>query len=169
MNQNKLPADPLALILGVIALIFGIVGCCCYGITAFVPLVLAIIGLITANKSLREYANHPEAFSPQSRSNVNTAKIINIIAIVINSIIFIMALAVLAFYGSILSAGVLEGIRESQRTSNEDYYNYEQETDSSEVWEDDDYIIDEATDSIENETKEEKSDNDVMKDFDSKY
>ncbi len=75
MNQNKLSADPLALILGVLALVIGLASCCCYGITAIIPLSMAIIGLVTANKSLREFGENPEAFSPQSRSNVNPQKL----------------------------------------------------------------------------------------------
>jgi len=63
MNNSKLAADPLALVLGILSLVLGIAGCCCYGITAIIPLVLAIVGLISANRSLKEYRQNPEAFS----------------------------------------------------------------------------------------------------------
>ncbi|MBU2928084.1 CCC motif membrane protein [Winogradskyella psychrotolerans] len=152
--MNKLPADPLSLILGILALVIGVAGCCCYGVTAIVPLILAIIGLISANKSLREYGENPEAYNPQTRSNVNTAKVINIIAIVINGLVFLVALGALAFYGTLMSSAILEGL-ENGNFENDDYYyesEYEYETtiepESSETWEDDTYIIEEEVDSI---------------------
>ncbi|WP_178990864.1 CCC motif membrane protein [Winogradskyella schleiferi] len=110
--MNKLSADPLALILGILALVIGISSCCCYGITAILPLAMAIIGLVTANKSLREFRENPEAYDPQSRSNVNTAKIINIFAIVINGLIVLMVIGVLIFYGTMLSSGFLDEFKD---------------------------------------------------------
>ncbi len=145
MNQNKLSADPLALILGILALVIGLASCCCYGITAIIPLGLAIIGLITANKSLREFGENPEAFSPQSRSNVNTARIINIIAIVINGLILLFAAVVLIFYGTMLSSGMLDDFKGFE---NDDYYNSEIEPDTINTWEDDDYVIEKEIDSV---------------------
>ncbi|MUU78536.1 CCC motif membrane protein [Winogradskyella endarachnes] len=146
MNRNKLSADPLSLVLGVLALIIGLVGCCCYGVTAIVPLIMAIIGLVTANKSIRDFHNNPEAYEPQSLSNVNTAKVLNIIAIILNGIIFLVAFAALIFYGTIISSAVLDGIRNGNFEADEFYYEYE--TDSSDVWEEDDYIIESELDSI---------------------
>jgi hypothetical protein len=167
MNQNKLPADPLALILGILALLIGIAGCCCYGITAIVPLIMGIIGLVTANKSLREYRENPEAFSPQSRSNVNTARIINIIAIVMNAVIVIIAIAVIAFYGTMLSSGMLDDFK-VDTYEDDGYFDTEIEVDTSSTWDEDTYIIEEK-DSIKTDKKEEKSFEEKMKDFDSKY
>jgi len=157
MNQNKLSADPLALILGVLALVIGIASCCCYGITAIVPLIMAIIGLVVANKSLKEFGENPEAFSPQSRSNVNTAKIINIIAIVINGLIVLMAAAVLIFYGTMLSSGMLDDFNDFE---NDDYYyDSEMESDTLNTWEndtyeDDTYIIEEDSTEVDTNEKE---------------
>ncbi|WP_179021641.1 CCC motif membrane protein [Winogradskyella forsetii] len=144
--MNKLPADPLALILGILALVIGIAGCCCYGITAIFPLVMSIIGLVVANKSLREFGENPDAFDPQSRSNVNTAKIINIIAIVINSLVFLVAIAAFAFYGTLISSAILDGIEngnfeEDDYYQSDDYYNSDSESDTINTWEEDDYII----------------------------
>ncbi|MFK7832880.1 MAG: CCC motif membrane protein [Winogradskyella sp.] len=143
MNYNKLSADPLALVLGILALVIGIAGCCCYGITAIIPLIMAIIGLVTANKSLRAFAENPEAYDPQSRSNVNTAKIINIIAIVMNGLIVLVSILAIAFYGTMISSAFLEGLNNPDYKV-EDYYD-EYESDSLEVWEDDDYIIEEES------------------------
>ncbi|WP_299120625.1 CCC motif membrane protein [uncultured Winogradskyella sp.] len=155
MNYNKLSADPLAMILGILALVIGLAGCCCYGLTAIIPLVMAIIGLVTANKSLRDFNQNPEAYSPQSRSNVNTAKIINIIAIVLNGLIVMVSVIAIAFYGTIISSAVLE---EMNRTNNEtdDFYDYDMETEDSDDWEDDDYILEEQVDSINIDAMEDK-------------
>lgn len=148
--MNKLPADPLALILGILALVIGVAGCCCYGVTAIVPLSMAIIGLIVANKSLREFDQNPDAFDPQSRNNVNTAKIVNIIAIIINSLVFLIAFAALVFYGTFISSAVLDGIENGNFEANDDfYYDTEIEADSTDIWEDDTYIIEEEMDSIQ--------------------
>ena len=85
MYQNKLPADPSSLILGIVALCMAIVlGCCGFSI---IGLILSIIGLISANKSLREYQLNPNTYLPNSRQNVSTAKVLNIIALVLNGII----------------------------------------------------------------------------------
>lgn len=147
MSYTKLSADPLALILGILALVLGIAGCCCYGVTALIPLVLGIIGLVLANKSLRDYQQNPEAFNVQSKNNVNTAKVINIIAIVLNSIIFIVALVVFAIYGTLISSAVLSGIREVNET-NENYYDDKIEVDSLQTWEDDAYMMEKEMDSV---------------------
>jgi len=151
MNQNKLPADPLSLILGILALVIGIAGCCCYGITAIVPLILAIIGLISANKSLREYGENPEAYNVQTRSNVNTARIINIIAVVLNGLVLLLALGMLAFYGTLMSTAILDGI-ENGDFEDDYYYESEYETtikpENSDNWDDDTYIIEQEVDSV---------------------
>ena len=154
MNQNKLPADPLALILGILALVMGVAGCCCYGITAIIPLAMSIIGLVMTNKSLREFGENPEAFDPQSRSNVNTARIINIIAIVLNGLVVLVALAALAFYGTLVSSAIFDGIQNGNFEEDDYYYESEYETtiepESSENWDDDTYIIEEEeVDSVE--------------------
>nr|WP_321232585.1 CCC motif membrane protein [uncultured Psychroserpens sp.] len=136
MSYNKLPADPTALILGIVAIVIGFAGCCCYGIFAIVPLAVSIIGLVMANKSLKEFALHPEAFSPQSRSNVSTAKVLNIIAIVFNGVIVLMFIAAIVFYGIMPSQGFYDDIL---RQNNDDDFHYEWESDTIFDYEDDDY------------------------------
>ena len=168
MNQNKLPADPLALILGILALLIGIAGCCCYGITAIIPLIMGVIGLVTANKSLREYRENPEAFSPQTRSNVNTARIINIIAIVLNGLIFFIAVIGLIFFGAAMTSGMLDDLNYDS-SEDDDYFETEIEADTTNTWEDDTYIIEETNGSTKTDSKKEKSFEDEMRDFDSKY
>ena len=112
MNYSKLSADPIALILAIISLILGFLGCCCYGILAFIPLLLGIIGLVLANNSLKEYYENQEVFSIQSKNNVDLAKILNIVSIVINGIIFLFGIIVLLIYGTIISSSVLNGMRQ---------------------------------------------------------
>jgi len=100
MYQNKLPADPSSLILGIVALCMAIVlGCCGFSI---IGLILSIIGLISANKSLREYQLNPNAYLPNSRQNVSTAKVLNIIALVLNGIITFIFLGYLIVYGTFM-------------------------------------------------------------------
>ena len=146
MNNSKLAADPLALVLGILSLVLGIAGCCCYGITAIIPLVLAIIGLISANRSLREYKQNPEAFSPQSASNVNTARVLNIIGIVLNGLVVLISIVIISFYGTMLSTGFLDEIRNNS-TISDDYYDYEVEVDTSKINKED-YYFEEEQDSV---------------------
>lgn len=145
MNQNKLPADPLSLVLGIIALIVGIAGCCCYGITAIVPLIISIIGLVSANKSLRLYNENPEVYSHMSRNNVNTGKIINIIALIMNGVIVLVAIAAITFYGTMLSSGFFEEIQRNSHYN--DFDDYEVEVDTS-SWKNDEYDMETEQDSV---------------------
>ena len=146
MMENKLPADPASLILGIIALVLGIAGCCCYGVLAIVPLTLSIVGLVMANKSLKSYKNAPEDYTDVSASNVSTARVINIIAVILNSVIFLAACIIVVAYGTFLSTAILEGIRESQNSeydaweTSDDYestdetiYDYSEKVDSLEL------------------------------------
>ncbi|NHN27115.1 hypothetical protein FIA58_015640 [Flavobacterium jejuense] len=125
MNYNKLPADPNALILGIVSLVVGFVGCCCYGLFAFIPIALSIVGLVMANKSLKEFDQNQPAYSPQSRNNVVIAKALNIISIVINSIIFIFVVIVFIVYRTLISQDVFKKYKNIQEIEQ-----YEFEADS---------------------------------------
>ena len=98
--QNKLPADPSAMIIGIVGIVIGLAGCCCYGFTAIIPLILSVVGLIYANKSLRLYRENPDAYTESSRSNVSMSKILNIISIVFNGLIFFVILIFVIFIRS---------------------------------------------------------------------
>ncbi|OEK09361.1 hypothetical protein A8C32_11615 [Flavivirga aquatica] len=141
MNQSKLSADPLALILGIIALVISFVGCCCYGILAFIPLIIGIIGLVSANISLKEYASNPEAYSAQTKSNVSTAKILNIIAVVFSGVTFLWGIGVLVFYGTMLSSGILDKFNSFDKFET---YKYENDT----IFNDSEYYKEVEQDSI---------------------
>lgn len=101
MSNNKLPADPLALILGIFGIFTGICGCCLlYGITSIIPLIISIIGIVVANKSMRLYKEKPEEYSESSRSNVSVGRILNIISVVFNGVIFLIVIVGLLFFGT---------------------------------------------------------------------
>ncbi|RMB63473.1 hypothetical protein EAX61_03540 [Dokdonia sinensis] len=139
MEDRKLPADPLATIGGILAIVIGVVGCCCYGITALIPLIIGIIGLVACNRSLREYRNNPEGYSSVSKSNINMAKVLNIIAIVFNGLIVLIFLIMFLVFGvasaasiyKVMEEGGFEGLEhiDDQSFEAEDYeddYNYEE-------------------------------------------
>ena len=84
--ENKLPADPLALVFGIISIIVGFTGSCCGGYLSLVTLGLSIAGLVMANKSLELYRNNPSKYSESSRNNVSVSRVLNIVSIVLNVI-----------------------------------------------------------------------------------
>ena len=97
---------------------------------------MSIIGLVMANKSLQEYKLNPDAYLPQSRSNVNTAKVLNIIALVLGVLITIAYAAYFAIYGVMFSQIFKEAY--DMRDDNSEYH-YEWENDSIYFEDDDDY------------------------------
>ncbi|WP_452220033.1 CCC motif membrane protein [Lacinutrix salivirga] len=141
MNYNKLPADNSAQTLGIIALVIVVLGCCC-GFVSVISLILSIVGLVNANKSIREYLEHPESYSPNSFTNVKNAKIINIIALIISGIITLFYVAYFFIYGAFVSTVVMEALKERDRNSN---YQWEQDStfyeNDSIYYEEDTFII----------------------------
>ena len=111
--KNKLSADPTALVLGIVSLVIVIAGCCC-GFLAVISLALSIVGLVLANKSLNEFNNNSENYSPDSKSNVNAGKIICIIGVVLSSIFILISVVFFAFEGQNLSKKILEKYYESK-------------------------------------------------------
>jgi len=126
MSYNKLPADPSAMILGIIGLVIALAGCCC-GIFAVVPVILGIIGLVMANKSLREYRNNPDVYGPQSRSNVSTAKVLNIIALILGSLMTIGYIIYFAFYG-VMASQILKEAYNMEQNGDDFYYEWENDS-----------------------------------------
>jgi len=122
MNQHKLPADSSATVLGIISLVIAItLGCCGFSI---IGVILAIIGLVSANKSLSEFAANPEAYYPNSRGNVQTAKILNIIGLILNGIITLIFLGYLLLYGTFLFTAINQArtVQESWEEESGYYY-----------------------------------------------
>lgn len=135
--MRKLPADPNALIFGITSVVIVFLGCCC-GIFVLVSLVLSIVGLVIANKSLKEYDNAPEIYSANSKNNVFIAKILSIIALVISSIYVLILIVFFFIYGTFISG---EMMRELYKNRNQ----IEQLQDSLETM---DYESDSETDSL---------------------
>lgn len=135
MNQSKLPADPTALVLGIVALVIGFAGCCCYGIFAIIPLILSIVGLVMANKSLKEFDQNPDVFSLQSRNNVNIGRILNIIALIFNSIVVLLIVIFFAIYGTMLSTELFDEFKNRNK-------NIEYEFENDSVYTDYEYLED---------------------------
>lgn len=106
MNR-KLSADPSALIFGITSLVIILLGCCC-GVLAFASFALSIIGIVVANRSLREYNNAPEEFDFNSKNNVFIGKILSIVALVLSSIFVIIFVVYFAIVGTVLTGGVLK-------------------------------------------------------------
>jgi predicted membrane protein len=97
MKYNKLSADPTALILGVVSLVIILIGCCC-GFLVIISLTLAIVGLVMASKSLREFDADSQNYSIESRNNVIAGKIVCIIGTVLSSLYIVIAVVLLLVY-----------------------------------------------------------------------
>ncbi|MBQ0737461.1 hypothetical protein J9332_24350 [Aquimarina celericrescens] len=134
MNQNRLPADSSAMTLGIIAVVITVAGCCC-GLLAYVSLILSIVGLISANKSIKLYEFEPENYSPYSYNNVKNAKILNIVTIVVSGLISLFYTVYYLFYGALLST-MLFGLWE----------NYDEIEKHNDAWEEDSIYYDESYD-----------------------
>ncbi|MFA7444425.1 MAG: CCC motif membrane protein [Flavobacteriaceae bacterium] len=139
MNQSKLPADPLSIILGITALVVIVGGCCCYGLTVFAALALSIVGLVAANRSLSEYKANPEAYSRNSRGNVLTGRVLNIIAVVLSGIYILILTGFFLVYGSLISSGMFNNFD----LNNPDWYPQEEEPTDYEYDYDEEQIIEE--------------------------
>ena len=134
MNYNKLPADPTAIILGIISVIIVGLGCCC-GLFAIVSLILSIIGLVMANKSIKLYKQSPENYTSQSRSNAGVGQIICIVGIVVSAILTLVSVVYWAFFGSQLTESFMEEFNKNKEKNEiqfeeTDSLDYDSETDS---------------------------------------
>ncbi|WP_396192493.1 CCC motif membrane protein [Flavobacterium sp.] len=97
MNYNKLAADPTSLVLGIVSLVIILLGCCC-GIFAVIALVMSIIGLVLAVKSLKEFDQYPDNFSIQSKKNVYAGKIVCLIGLVLSALFIVIYAVVFVLY-----------------------------------------------------------------------
>ena len=134
MNYNKLPADPTAIILGIVSLVIVGLGCCC-GLFAIGSLILSLIGLVMANKSIRLYKQNPENYTSQSRSNTGVGQVICIVGVVISSIFEVFSIAYFALFGSQITESFMKEFN-LNKEKNEiqfeetDSLDYDVETDS---------------------------------------
>lgn len=153
MNHNKLAADPSATVLGIIALVISItLGCCGLSI---IGLILSIIGLVIANKSLREYSLNPEIYLPSSRSNVSTGRVLNIIALILNSLITLAFVAYFVIYGAFMYT-IFNQARDIQNWEDEYYdengYYYDETEEEEDIFTEEDDSLYYYQDSIEIDT-----------------
>lgn len=79
---SKLPNTTGALVLGILSII-----CCCSGV---IGLVLGIIGLMLANKDIKLYQANPRQYT--GIETTNTARILNIIGLVISALSLIYSI-----------------------------------------------------------------------------
>ena len=108
-NENfmttKLPNTTISLVLGIVSIV-----CCC---TVLVGLVCSIIGLVLANKDIKLYQSNPKLYT--GIQNANTARILNIIGIVLS-----IGNLIYAIYAIIQMGGweaYVETIQEAVRTA----------------------------------------------------
>jgi hypothetical protein len=140
-NRNKLPADPLALTLGIISLVLFLIGCWCYGLIGIITLIMSIIGLVAANKSVKLYNANPDQYAHSSYKNVSTGKILNIIALVLSAIACLFVIIIVIFFGAIFASvmnGEFKGFEDFNKAVN---------TDNEETYEED-YQYDESQDGV---------------------
>lgn len=149
---EKLPGDPIAITLGIVSLVVFFIGCWCYGIIAIFTLILSIIGLVIANKSIKLYRSDPNKYSQSSEKSVGIAKIINIIGVSLSSLVCFILLVVIIFFGSIFVAamnGELNDFKDLESHRKESSYDNEEASETEEEWK---YYDEEELDSLETET-----------------
>jgi len=102
MSDQKLPADPNAMILGILSIVL-VFGACCCGLTMIPALLMAIFGLVYANKSMKLFQESPENYNLNSFNNIKTARIINIVAVILSGLATLVYLGYFIFYGVAIS------------------------------------------------------------------
>ncbi|MCX2680284.1 CCC motif membrane protein [Galbibacter sp. EGI 63066] len=105
MEKQKLPNSTLILVFGILS----IVTCCCYGI---IGLILGIVALVMANKSLKLYASDPELY--EGLKNVKAGRTMAIIGIILSAIYIIYVIYMYSTVG-------VEGLQEMQEKILEQY------------------------------------------------
>ncbi|SMC45533.1 CCC motif membrane protein [Moheibacter sediminis] len=109
-SQNKLPNDPLALILAIGSILFVILGCCCGLFTIIPGIILGITAWILSSKSLQTYNSSQGIYSATSFQNTKTARVLAIIGTVLNGIgLFI---SILFLIGALAQPAFLEEYRQ---------------------------------------------------------
>jgi len=137
--MQKLPADPGSLVISIISVVLLIAGCCCG--FPFLSLILSIIGLIMANKSIRLFRNNPELYDAGARGNVNAGRIINIICIVIAGLGTLVYLFYFLIYGAMFSSVFMDAMDEYKNAKDSDTFeNYEYDENEWDYEEDNDSI-----------------------------
>lgn len=119
-SNQKLPNDPIALILGIGAILFALLGCCCGFFTAVPGIIMGIVGWFMASKALKVYSMNPSQYNLTSYNNTKTAKILSIIGTILSCIL--VALTIFWVVGIMAQPEFLEEMRsaveEIQRQQN---------------------------------------------------
>lgn len=93
-GNETLPNASAVLTLGILSLVLF---CCCGG---FIGLILSIIALVLANKSIQLYEANPHNYSLVSYNNIKNGRLCAIIGLVLNGLMIIFSIIRLIFYGS---------------------------------------------------------------------
>ena len=103
-NQPKepLPNATIALVLGILSLVF----CFIYGVPG---LIIGIVGLVLANKDRKLYNLNPSQYTPNSFTNSNAGRVCSLIGIILSSIYVIIILIIIMVIGT--NADFLEAIK----------------------------------------------------------
>jgi nitrogen fixation-related uncharacterized protein len=150
---DKLPGDPIAITLGIISLVVFLIGCWCYGVIAIFTLIISIIGLVVANKSMRLYKSDPSRYSQSTERSVSIGKILNIIGVVISGIVCLFLMILLLFFGSLfwgLMNGEYKDFEDFNNRNNESIFDYDEESGSEDGWKY--YEEEEELDSLETDS-----------------
>ncbi len=89
--RQKLPNDPLAMILAILSIPM----CCCWGI-GIVP---GIIAFVMARKGLTEYSTNSHLYDASSQKNMNTAKILAIVGMILGALYLVYIIVMIATGG----------------------------------------------------------------------
>lgn len=136
--RSKLPADPSALVLAIIATVLLVI-CCCFG-GQYIALVLSIIGFVIAQSSINKYRQNAQMYNPNSLKKVNNAKIFNLVVGIV-SLLFI----ILSLFG--LFANTLDKYEYNFNDFDDDIYEEDYEHNESD-YEDDWYEYEEEVDTL---------------------
>lgn len=90
MEQQKLPNTTLILVFGILS----IVTCCCYGI---IGLILGIVAIVLAKKSIAIYNAAPESYS--GIQNIKTGRILAIIGVSLSVLYLLFVVWLVATFG----------------------------------------------------------------------
>jgi hypothetical protein len=90
MEKQTLPNSTGILVLGILS----IVTCCCYGV---IGLILGIVALVMVKKAAELYKEAPENYT--GYSNVKAGKVLAIIGVVLNALMFLYYVFILIFIG----------------------------------------------------------------------
>lgn len=90
MEQQKLPNATLILVLSIASIVL----CCFYGLLG---IILSIIAIILANKSIQQYNINPQDYS--NYNSIKTGKIIAIVGLVINIMVLLFFIWIISVVG----------------------------------------------------------------------